>query len=192
MAKLPFDYARLVAAISKAGGSNDAYYIYSSKAQRQQSEDTYVLPEGTNVDNFVALLPDMVIVLDKKPSITPGTVKITDKWLAWMQHWDASCKLSMTAILFSSFGGLVPTSLMILSFEFRITKPWDVTFSSRDEVLLSAFGSQSQIFPPGLPKDGTPLYLGLDTDATSADLNSTVGDLFKFAELGRLAGQLPS
>ncbi|RWA09800.1 hypothetical protein EKO27_g5282 [Xylaria grammica] len=192
MAKLPFDYARLVAAIPQAGDSNDAYYIYSSKAQRQESEDTYVLPEDTNVDNFVALLPGMVIVLDKKPSITPGTVNITDKWLAWMQHWDASCTLSMTAILFSSFGGLVPPLLTILSFEFRITKPWDVTFSSRSEVLLSAFGPQSQIFPPGLPEDGTPLYLGLDTDATSADLNSTVGDLFKFAELGRLAGQLPS
>ncbi|KAK4136039.1 hypothetical protein BT67DRAFT_440170 [Trichocladium antarcticum] len=172
-----------------SGSANDGkYYIYSSKSGQQPSGTAHILsPTAENIDDYLSLLPDGGITLAAKPSGTSAVLDAGDKWATWFTNWDESGEISVT---YDN-----ATDLNIASFEFRLKAPWDITFSSSDDALKFAFGpgptGASRVPRPGMPDDGTPLYLGLDPTATASDPKSTVADLFAFAGLGSLGNSLP-
>ncbi|KAK4152314.1 hypothetical protein C8A00DRAFT_16367 [Chaetomidium leptoderma] len=188
---------RLVASVPGARGvrsvaaedSEAKYYIYSSKAGKTPGDNVHVLsPTPKNIDNFLYLLPDQGLVLSAKPAGTSATLDASDRWATWMTNWDPSGELSVTYD--------TATALNIQSLQFHLKAPWDVAFSSSAEVLKYAFGTTSvggnPLVPsPGMTDDGTPIYFGLDPQATPKDLKSTVGELFAFAGLDTLGKNLP-
>ncbi|XXG96345.1 histone H2A.Z [Hypoxylon texense] len=161
------------------------YYIYSSKSGKTSGTDTKILSgDDANLDNFLDLLPDQGIILSKLPSDKVANLDDSDKWKTWMTNWDASCTLSITVD--------DNTNMNIQSFEFHLTTPYDLVFSSSAGALLFSFGTAADgISSPGIGGDGSPLYFGLDPGNSKAATPS-IKDVFSFANLSSAAGRLPS
>lgn len=184
-----------MAAVPDAGGvsrsaetpsdSANKYYIYSSKSGKTSDANTKVLSEDkTNLDNFLDLLPDEGITLSKLPSGKVAELDASDKWKTWMTNWDANCTLSITVD--------DNANMNIQSFEFHLTTPYDLVFSSSASALLFSFGtSGAGISPPGINNDGSPLYFGLDPSKSKAATTS-IKDVFSFASLNGAVQRLPS
>lgn len=160
---------------------DDKYYIYSSLCTGPPGGDNIqVLTPGTNVDNFVSKLTNMVLILQTAPSTESLLVKFDEKdiWATWMASLDPTGSLSLT------FDNV--TSKAITSFRYQFLDPWDMTFSSDPETLLYTFGPEEgtnneRIPIPGLMSDGLLLYMGLDTKLTTKKLEATIEDLYDFA-----------
>ncbi|KAH6844551.1 hypothetical protein B0I37DRAFT_377763 [Chaetomium sp. MPI-CAGE-AT-0009] len=190
---------RLVAAIPGArgtlaaaeGDSGTKYTIYSSHAHQTPGDNVHVLsPTPKNIDAFVSALPDEAIVLSAKPTGTSATLDASDKWAKWMTHLDLNGDSELSITYDNA------TALNIQSFQFHIKAPWDVAFSSSAEALKYAFGTTAvggdPLVPsPGIADNGSPLYFGLDPQATPEDLKSSVGKLFEFVGLDTLGKNLP-
>lgn len=184
-----------------ATAQDKKYYIYSSKAGKEPSENARVLStdaESRSVDTFLSLLPDEGLVLGDKPTGTSATLDVSDRWATWMTNWDPDSQLSV------SFDN--PTDFNIKGFTLRLNAPWNLTFSSGADALVFAFGRQpvagsgpvmgldtsgTLVPSPGISKNGTPLFFGLDPQATPSEVKTTVGEIFSFADLRALGEKLP-
>ncbi|KAF7559939.1 hypothetical protein G7046_g4213 [Stylonectria norvegica] len=164
---------------SVAAASNGKYHIYSSKAVPEGGDDTQILTPQTNIDNFVTLLPTEQLVLKAAPTADNlvGEFDESDGFAKWMTNLDDKGAITL------NFDSIAAKN--VESFDFHLTKPWNITFSSIASVLLFSFGPQtavpnSRIPSPGLMPEGTLLYFGLDPKRTK-DLKSTIKGLFDFA-----------
>ncbi|KAI1198695.1 putative transcriptional activator srcap-like protein [Nemania serpens] len=173
-------YQRRPGAVTPGAGK---YYIYSSKSGKSPGDDTKVLSESeANLDNFLGLLPDRGITLSTRPSDNVAELDDSDEWKTWMTNWDPNCTLSITVDN--------STNLNIQSFEFHLTTPYEVVFSSGADPLLFCFGTGAKIPSPGMYNDGSPLYFGLDPVKSKAATTS-IKDVFAFANLDGAAQRLP-
>ncbi|KAF4439608.1 putative transcriptional activator srcap-like protein [Fusarium austroafricanum] len=177
---------------TKASATDDKkFYIYSQAAGKPPGTNVHTISGSEiNLEKFLGFLPDKGIVLAAKPDGTSAKFDDSDPWATWMTNWDEHSTLSIDVD--------DKDSLNIQSFNFEITAPWKITFSSSDPALSFAFGgddffttSTAKVPKPGMTNDGTPLYFGLDPKRTLSDLKSTVGDLFKHAGLLSIAEVLP-
>ncbi|KND88092.1 hypothetical protein TOPH_07323 [Tolypocladium ophioglossoides CBS 100239] len=173
---------------SRAVQSNTLYYIYASSAGQPPSENVHVLAGGSSTDMFVETLNDAkVITLSSKPSPT-ASLDSTDETNQWIQKLDSTATSSITA----------DDSKNIESFEFQLTQPWSLTFSSASDVLLFTFGppsgggATSRIPPPGIDATGKMLTLGLDFERTADISGNKLKDLFTYAEAAGMADYIPS
>lgn len=163
---------------------DDKYYIYSSHKEGAPGGDNIqVLTPGSNVDNFVSKLTNMVIILQGPPTKDNVLIKFDEKdiWATWMASLDEKGSLSLT---FDN-----DTSKAITSFRYQFSDPWDITFSSDAGTLLYTYGTPAGITDneripvPGLMTDGLLLYMGLDTKITTKKIESTIEELYDFAGL---------
>ncbi|KAI1406916.1 hypothetical protein F5Y13DRAFT_183807 [Hypoxylon sp. FL1857] len=168
---------------------NGIYYIYAQEAGKGETDDIHSLAGGSPIDTFVASLNDeKVIKLASAPSALSRTVSLysagentdeePDETIHWFQQLDSEATGSVT----------VDNSNNIESFEFQLTEPCPLTFSSASGVLLLTFGpplsgtNTFRIPPPGVDADGEMLTLGLDP-SQPVDFESTLGELLSYAEV---------
>ncbi|EFY85733.1 putative transcriptional activator srcap-like protein [Metarhizium acridum CQMa 102] len=180
--------------VSRAGGGllgaptppNDAskYYIYSYDSGRRPDPNTKVLfQDEPNLNTFLDQLPDKGITLSQQPPDKVAELDASDAWKTWMTNWDANCALSITVD--------DNTSMNVQSFEFHLTTPYDLAFSSGPDALIFSLGTNaSGIPPPGIQSDGSTLYFGLDPGKSKA-VNTTIKDVFSFANLEDGIEQFP-
>ncbi|KAI1098286.1 hypothetical protein F4804DRAFT_132081 [Jackrogersella minutella] len=159
--------------------ANGKFKIYSSRATPDPGDETKVLEEGTGIDNFVTILTKQVLILKTPPTNSNLVVPFdaTDDLSTWMHFLDPTADFSLT------FDNI--TDRNIQSFEFHLTKPWDLTFSSSTEALLFSFGpgvglEGSRVPSPGVTEEGKMLYFGLDPKR-SHTATSSIKELFDFA-----------
>ncbi|KAM0229925.1 hypothetical protein ACHAPO_009647 [Fusarium lateritium] len=156
------------------------YNIYASSAKKEPGENIQVLSADSPADKFVeSLNPDKVINLSETPSPT-ASFDDSDQTLEWFKNIDADVSASLTVD--------ESAAKEIESFEFEVSQPWPLVFSSASDVLLFTFGSTalmsgdatgSRIEPPGI--DGTALICGLDFTKTEDITEVFVRDIFKAA-----------
>ncbi|KAM5362590.1 hypothetical protein ACJA88_013947 [Fusarium oxysporum] len=178
-------------AIKAAATDDKKFYIYSQAAGKPSGPNVHTISgDDVNLEKFLGFLPDKGIVLAAKPDGTSAKFDDSDPWATWMTNWDEQIKMTVT---FDD-----KDNLNIQAFNFEITEPWNVTFSSSDLTLAFTFGgedffttSAAKVPRPGMTKDGTPVYFGLDINRTQNDLKSTVGGLFKLAGLLSIVQVLP-
>ncbi|KMU83972.1 hypothetical protein CIHG_01756 [Coccidioides immitis H538.4] len=137
------------------------YYIYSSKAPSHPGPGIQIdRATSANTDNFVSLLKAKLIILNAKPNAEHiGYFDQSDEWWKWLKKLDpdGSCQFSLM---------LDATEKEVQSFEFQLTSPAKMTFSSSAGALKFAFGAdssgkQAKIPVPGLFPEGTMLYVDL-------------------------------
>ncbi|KAF4947853.1 hypothetical protein FGADI_10091 [Fusarium gaditjirri] len=170
---------------------NNKFYIYSQGAGKSGPNVHTISGDDINLEKFLGFLPDKGVVLAAKPDGTSAKFDDSDPWATWMTNWDEHSKMTI------DFDD--KDNLNIQAFNFEITAPWKVTFSSSDVTLAFTFGgedffttSAAKVPRPGMTNDGTPVYFGLDIKRTPNDLKSTVGDLFKLAGLSSIFNVLPA
>ncbi|PNY27034.1 Uncharacterized protein TCAP_03022 [Tolypocladium capitatum] len=167
---------------------NALYYIFASSAGQTPGDNVHVLDEGSSTDAFVKTLNDAnVIVLSGTPGPTAG-LDGSDETNKWFRQLDSTATGSVT----------LDGSKNVESFEFQLTKPWPLTFSSASDVLLFTFGPPSggvatgRIPPPGIDVAGRILTLGLDFGQTADISGNKLKDLFTYAEAAGMANYVPS
>ncbi|TWU71091.1 hypothetical protein ED733_002692 [Metarhizium rileyi] len=169
-----------------APGDTGKYYIYSYASGKSADSNTKVLSQNeANLNSFLDQLPDKCIILSQQPPETVAELDTSDAWKIWMTNWDTSCTLSMTVD--------DRTSMNIQSFEFGLTTPYELAFSSRpDALMFSMGGSAAAIPPPGIKSEGedSMLYFGLDP-SKSKPFTTSIKDVFSFANLGSGIKQFP-
>lgn len=172
---------------------SDKYYIYSSDAGHEPSENVFILAPDTPINQFVASLEEKVIILDKVPTATTYTsFNPQDKWRAVFKTIDGpgidfSLKLDPTQ----------PSDKALLSFRFNVDAPWGpATFESSRAALESAFGKESAAtLDPSAISQGeegmtTVLHCGLIEPVNS--LKPTVGQIYEYVGRGDEIKYLPS
>ncbi|KAF5687797.1 hypothetical protein FDENT_5087 [Fusarium denticulatum] len=177
---------------SRALGASDAgnYSIYASSAGQRPGDNIQVLASGTNLDKFVSgLNPSKVIILSEPPNPT-ASFDGSDETLKWFQNIDPDASGSVT----------VDGSKNIESFQFSLSQPWPLEFSSASDVLLFTFGSTgllgsdesgSRIEAPGIDPTGNMLTCGLDF-ANMKDITGVrVKDIFKNANREGMTAFIP-
>ncbi|KAK9444045.1 putative transcriptional activator srcap-like protein, partial [Metarhizium brunneum] len=180
--------------VPRAGGSSlgaptpssDAtnYYIYPFDSGRTPGTNTKVLSkDAANLNSFLDQLPAKSITVSQQPPDKVAELVASDAWKTWMANWDTNCTLSITVD--------DSTSMNIQSFEFHLTVPYDLVFSSRPDALLFSLGTNASGIPsPGIKSDGSTLYFGLDS-GQSKQINTSIKDVFSFANLEGGIKQLP-
>ncbi|EER23026.1 hypothetical protein CPC735_020540 [Coccidioides posadasii C735 delta SOWgp] len=165
------------------------YYIYSSKAPSHPGPGIQIdRATSANTDNFVSLLKAKLIILNAKPNAEHiGYFDQSDEWWKWLKKLDpdGSCQFSLV---------LDATEKEVQSFEFQLTSPAKMAFSSSAGALKFAFGAdssgkQAKIPVPGLFPEGTMLYCGLDP--SKSDVGFTVGEALKYTGRTGLIPFLP-
>ncbi|KAF5621321.1 uncharacterized protein FTJAE_11350 [Fusarium tjaetaba] len=146
-------------ALGVSGAGN--YSIYASSSGQRPGDNIQILAAGTNLDKFVAgLNPSKVIILSEAPNPT-ASFDGSDETIKWFQNIDPSASGSVT----------VDGLKNIESFQFSLSQPWPLEFSSASDVLLFTFGSTgllgsdetgSRIEAPGIDPTGNMLICGLD------------------------------
>lgn len=139
------------------------YSIYASSSGKSPSENVGVLSPDSLVDKFVAgLNSDKVITLSTTPDPT-ASFDASDETLKWFQNLDDDATGFLTVD--------DSPAKNIESFEFTLSQPWPLVFSSASDVLLFTFGSTglvggdetgSRIQSPGIDPTGNMLTCGLD------------------------------
>ncbi|KAI1030068.1 hypothetical protein LB504_010367 [Fusarium proliferatum] len=179
---------------SRVSGQSDAatYSIYASSAGQRPGENIQVLAAGSNLDKFVAgLNTNKVIILSNTPDPT-ASFHDSDETIKWFQNIDAGASGSVTV------DGSAAKN--IESFQFSLSEPWPLEFSSASDVLLFTFGSTgllgsdetgSRIEAPGIDSTGNMLICGLDF-ANMKDITGVrVKDVFKNANKEGLTDFIP-
>ncbi|KAI2465290.1 hypothetical protein F4781DRAFT_35927 [Annulohypoxylon bovei var. microspora] len=159
--------------------ANGKFKIYSSKATPAPGDEIKVLDEGTGIDNFVSILTNQVLILKTPPTDSNLVVPfdVSDNLATWMQFLDPTADFSL------SFDNVADKNIQ--SFEFHLTKPWELTFSSSAAALLFSFGPNvgqegARVPAPGVTEEGKMLYFGLDSRYSNT-ATSTIKELFDFA-----------
>ncbi|KAF4472325.1 hypothetical protein FALBO_769 [Fusarium albosuccineum] len=139
------------------------YSIYASSAGKNPGQNIQVLSPGSLVDKFVAgLNSDKAITLSTTPDPT-SRFDASDETVKWFQNLDSGATGSLTVD--------DSAAKNIESFEFTLSQPWPLVFSSASDVLLFTFGSAglvggdatgSRIESPGIDPTGNMLTCGLD------------------------------
>ncbi|KHN98868.1 uncharacterized protein MAM_03330 [Metarhizium album ARSEF 1941] len=183
MAPAPRAGGGLLAAPSPSSDTSK-YFIFSHDSGRTPDPNTKVLSKDeANLNSFLDQLPDKGITLSQQPSDKVAELDASDAWKTWMTNWDANCALSITVD--------DSISMNIQSFEFHLTAPYDLTFSSGPDALIFSFGTNASGIPsPGIKSDGSTLYFGLDP-RQSKGVNTTIKDVFSFANIKNGIEQFP-
>ncbi|KAG5765007.1 hypothetical protein H9Q72_006941 [Fusarium xylarioides] len=168
------------------------YSIYASSAGQRPGENIQVLAAGTNLDKFVAgLNSSKVIILSKTPDPT-ASFHDSDETIKWFQNIDAGASGSVTVD--------ASAAKNIESFQFSLSQPWPLEFSSASDVLLFTFGSTSllgsdetgsRIEAPGIDPTGNMLICGLDFANIKDITGVRVKDVFKSANREGLTDFIP-
>ncbi|ENH66737.1 hypothetical protein FOC1_g10007387 [Fusarium oxysporum f. sp. cubense race 1] len=168
------------------------YSIYASSAGQRPGENIQVLAAGSDLDKFVAgLNSSKVIVLSKTPDPT-ASLHDSDETIRWFQNLDADASGSVT------LDGSAAKN--IESFQFSLSQPWPLEFSSASDVLLFTFGSTgllgddetgSRIEAPGIDPTGNMLTCGLDFANMKDITGVTVKDVFNNANQGGMTDYIP-
>ncbi|RYP91655.1 hypothetical protein DL770_002221 [Monosporascus sp. CRB-9-2] len=174
--------------VGPSSRADELYYIYASSAGKTPSDEIYVLEEGSSTDTFVAALNDSkVIILSSAPAPT-ASLDSTDETKKWLQQLDSTATGSVT----------VDDLKGVESFQFQLTQPWPLTFSSASDVLLFTFGpppggtDTGRIPPPGIDITGEMLTLGLDFVQTADISGNKLRDLFVYAEASGMIDYIPN
>ncbi|CVK96645.1 uncharacterized protein FMAN_10975 [Fusarium mangiferae] len=179
---------------SRVLGQSDAatYSIYASSAGQRPGENIQVLAAGSNLDKFVAgLNTNKVIILSNTPDPT-ASFHDSDETIKWFQNIDAGASGSVTV------DGSAAKN--IESFQFSLSEPWPLEFSSASDVLLFTFGSTgllgsdetgSRIEAPGIDSTGNMLICGLDFANMKEITGVRVKDVFKSANKEGLTDFIP-
>lgn len=156
------------------------YSIYASSAGNRPGENVQILSPDSLVDKFVAgLNPGKVITLSTTPDPT-ASFDPSDETLKWFQNLDVDATGSLTVD--------DSDAKNIESFEFKLSQPWPLVFSSASDVLLFTFGSTglvggdatgSRIEAPGIDPTGNMLTCGLDFVKMEHITGFKVKDVFK-------------
>ncbi|KAG5659131.1 hypothetical protein KAF25_000333 [Fusarium avenaceum] len=162
--------------------SSTTYSIYASSAGKDPGDGIQILASDSLVDKFVAgLNPDKAIILSAPPDPT-ASFDGSDETIKWFQNLDPDAKGSLTV------DGSEAKN--IESFEFTLSQPWPLVFSSASDVLLFTFGSTDlvggdtsgcRIASPGIDPSGNMLTCGLDFVQMEDIVDVKVGDIFKNA-----------
>ncbi|KAF7550139.1 hypothetical protein G7Z17_g5932 [Cylindrodendrum hubeiense] len=162
--------------------NSTTYSIYASSAGSSPGENVQVLSPDSLVDKFVAgLNPDKVIILSTTPDPI-ASFDASDETVKWFQNIDADATGSLTVD--------DSAAKNIESFEFKLSQPWPLVFSSASDVLLFTFGSTglvggdatgSRIEAPGIDSTGNMLTCGLDFVKMEDITGVKVKDVFKNA-----------
>ncbi|KAF4332927.1 transcriptional activator srcap [Fusarium beomiforme] len=139
------------------------------------------LDVGSNIDNFANRLPGNSITLNSVPTGNDENViqfDDSDGLAKWMTNLDPKGTFKLT-LKKNPDPGKGPWD--IIAFNFQLTSPWNVVFSSGKEALRFSFESVFQVPVPGLEPDGAMLYFGLDEEKTPQDLSLTIKELFDFS-----------
>ncbi|KAI1819780.1 putative transcriptional activator srcap-like protein [Xylaria intraflava] len=164
-------------------GDPSKYYIYSSKAGKTSDVNTKVLSQDeVNLDNFLNQLPDHGIIVNKPAWGQRAELDASDKWQKWMFNWDTNCIISITVDN--------TTDMNIQAFMIELNKPWNLVFVSSLATLYFSFGITDIIPVPGIRKDGSCLFFGMDP-VKSDHITMSVGDVFALANLSDAAKRLP-
>ncbi|KAF4963303.1 hypothetical protein FSARC_8671 [Fusarium sarcochroum] len=177
---------------SSVATSNKTYSIYASSAGKVPGANVQVLSPDNLVDKFVAgLNPDKVITLSSPPSPT-ASFDASDETVKWFQNLDADATGSVTVHDLEAKG--------IESFEFTLSQPWPLVFSSASDVLLFTFGSTglvggdgtgSRIESPGIDPTGNMLTCGLDFVKMEDVTGVKVKHVFTEAYRGNMTDYVP-
>ncbi|KAF4456305.1 hypothetical protein F53441_1550 [Fusarium austroafricanum] len=172
--------------------SATTYSIYASSAGKNPGENIQVLSAGSPLDEFVAgLNPNKVITLSTKPDPT-ASFDASDETIKWFQSRDADASGSLTVD--------DSAAKNIESFQFSLSQPWPLVFSSASDILLFTFGSTglvggdatgSRIESPGIDPTGNMLTCGLDFVKMKEITGVTVKDVFKNANQGDMTDYVP-
>ncbi|KAM0316603.1 hypothetical protein ACHAPQ_011281, partial [Fusarium lateritium] len=172
--------------------SDATYSIYASSAGQRPGENIQVLAAGTNLNKFVAgLNSNKVIILSKNPDPT-ANFHDSDETIKWFQNIDPAASGSVTV------DGSAAKN--IESFQFSLSQPWPLEFSSASDVLLFTFGSTgllggdetgSRIEAPGIDPTGNMLTCGLDFANMKDIAGVTVKDVFKNANREGMTDFIP-
>lgn len=168
------------------------YKVYASSAGKSPGENIQVLSAGSNLDKFVAgLNPDKVIILSDTPDPT-ANFHDSDETIKWFQNLDADASGSVTVDNSAAKN--------IESFQFSLSQPWPLVFSSASDVLLFTFGSTSlvggdatgsRIEAPGIDPTSNMLTCGLDFANMKDITEVTVKDVFKNANQKGMTDYIP-
>jgi hypothetical protein len=168
------------------------YSIYASSAGKSPGENVQVLASGSNLDKFVAgLNPGKVITLSNTPDPT-ASFHDSDETISWFQNLDGDATGSVTVE--------ESPAKNIESFQFTLSQPWPLVFSSASDVLLFTFGSTSliggdatgsRIESPGIDPTGNMLTCGLDFSQMKDITGVAVKDVFKHANQGDMTEYIP-
>ncbi|KAF5639342.1 hypothetical protein F52700_4194 [Fusarium sp. NRRL 52700] len=178
---------------SRALGASDATYsIYASSAGQRPGDNIQVLAPGSNLDKFVAgLNSSKVIILSNTPDPT-ASFHDTDETIKWFRDIDPAASGSVTV------DGSAAKNTE--SFQFSLSQPWPLEFSSASDVLLFTFGSTgllgsdetgSRIEAPGIDATGNVLICGLDFANMEEITGVTVKDVFKNANQESITDFIP-
>lgn len=174
--------------IATGSSSSGKYYIYSSDAGKTPGENVQILAPQTSTDKFVSSLKNKVIILEAKPNPV-ADFDSSDEWSKWFTKFAPTAKLSLKVD--------DTTALNIQAFECKVTDPWNIKFSSSTDALNFSFGppaagaGPARIPVPGLSRDGSMLYCGIDHSEIGV-LKSTVKNLFEYVGLADRVSSLPS
>ncbi|KAI0190074.1 hypothetical protein EV127DRAFT_340291 [Xylaria flabelliformis] len=151
--------------------------VKSSKAKRAKDDIEKVLETGSEIDNFVSLLAGLILTFSSVPTGPGEAIEFdsVDPFAIWIKFLDSKSTFSAT---FDD-----PSTLNITSFDFQMTEPWKLKFSSSASALIFSFG-EGRIPTPGLMPDGKLLYLGLDP-TSSTDISCKLRDVFDFTHTSR-------
>ena len=168
------------------------YSIYASSAGKSPGDNVQILSPDSTVDKFVAALnPDKVIVLSAAPNPS-ATLDASDETRQWFQNLDPEATGSVTV---DDSG-----SKAIQSFEFTLSQPWPLAFSSASDVLLFTFGATglvggdetgARIESPGIDPTGNMLTCGLDFANTEDITGVKVKEVFEKANQLGMADFVP-
>ncbi|EWG47682.1 hypothetical protein FVEG_07737 [Fusarium verticillioides 7600] len=176
----------------RALGASDAgnYSIYASSAGQRPGDNIQILAAGTNLDKFVAgLNPSKVIILSEAPSPT-ASFDGSDETIKWFQNIDPDASGSVA----------VDDSKNIESFQFSLSQPWPLEFSSASDILLFTFGSTgllgsdetgSRIEAPGIDPTSNMLICGLDFANMKDITGIRVKDVFENANQEGMTDFIP-
>ncbi|KAI1634229.1 hypothetical protein F4809DRAFT_537672 [Biscogniauxia mediterranea] len=177
---------------SLAATDATTYSIYASSAGKTPGENISVLSPDSLVDKFVAgLNPDKVITLSAAPDPT-ASFDVSDETIKWFQNLDADAAGSLTV------DGSAAKNIQ--SFDFTLSQPWPLVFSSASDVLLFTFGSTgivggdatgSRIEAPGIDPTGNMLTCGLDFVNMKDITGVKVKEVFEKANQGGMAEYVP-
>lgn len=168
------------------------YSIYASSSGKSPSENVGVLSPDSLVDKFVAgLNPDKVITLSTTPDPT-ASFDASDETLKWFQNLDDDATGFLTVD--------DSPAKNIESFEFTLSQPWPLVFSSASDVLLFTFGSTglvggdetgSRIQSPGIDPTGNMLTCGLDFVEMEDITGVKVKEVFENAHRSGMTEYIP-
>lgn len=176
----------------RAAQDTATYSIYASTSGQSAGENVQVLSPDDLADKLVAALnSDQVIILSTTPNPS-ASLDSSDETGTWFQNLDPEATGSVTVDNSPSKG--------IESFEFTLSEPWPLVFSSASDVLLFTFGptgllggdaAGSRIEPPGIDPTGNMLTCGLDFVNTGEITGVKVREVFEKANQPGMTRYVP-